>query len=597
MMRYPVVVLGHAFWLLVGAAGWPPSAVSGRLSKTSDAESNLPGLGGGSPGDTAPVAPAAQPVSQPGSFADNPIVYFVMTDRFYNGNPANDRSYGRQPDGDKEIGTFHGGDLAGLTAKLEEGYFQKLGVNAIWITAPYEQIYGWVVGGDKAFKHYPYHGYYALDFTVLDKNMGTEKDLEKFVDTAHAQGIRVLFDIVMNHPGYADHQSLARLGVEVLWDGWEQAVPKDYHSFINYNDFDFTKWWGPDWVRAGLPGYQEGNNADDREKQLAFLPDFKTESTKAVSLPHFLANKPDTRAKNLPNHTVRQYLIAWLTDWVRRFGIDGFRCDTAKHVEFESWAALKEAGTAALREWKAANPGKAIDDAPFWMTGEVFPHGVERDAYFDNGFDNIINFDFQHSAMMRLDDWQKIDEVYADYAAKISGDPSFNVLSYLSSHDTMLFPRERLMAGGTALLLAPGGVQIFYGDETARPVGATPSSDPQQGTRSFMNWETIDKDLLGHWQTIGTFRQRHVALAKGTHQKLADAPYTFARVHGDDRVVVAVGASGAARIRVAGIFEDGTAVHDAYSGARAVVTGGQVTITAHQNGVVLLERLQAGNYP
>ena len=558
-------------------------------------DSNRPGLGasGTQAGSSSPNV-GLEPVAVPGSFADNPIVYFVITDRFFNGNPANDNSYGRQRDGDQEIGTFHGGDLAGLTRKLQDGYFRDLGVNALWITAPYEQIYGWVVGGSEAFKHYSYHGYYALDFTILDQNMGTEDELRTFIDTAHAQGIRVIFDVVMNHPGYADHQSLARLGIEVLWDGWEKATLRDYHGFINYNDFKFGGWWGGDWVRAGLPGYKQGPSTDDKLMQLAFLPDFKTESPEAVALPRFLANKPDTRARTIPGYTVRDYLVSWLTDWVRRFGVDGFRCDTAKHVEFESWVALKKAGTAALAEWKAANPDKAIDDAPFWMTGEVFPHGVVRDAYFDNGFDNLINFDFQHSATTKLGDWKAMDQVFSGYATAISRDPGFNVLSYVSSHDTKLFPRNNLMDAGTALLLAPGGVQIFYGDETGRPPGPTPSSDPQQSTRSSMNWNAIDKDLLSHWSTLATFRRRHVALSKGSHQKLADAPYTFARVHGRDRVVVAIGAPAGvpATITVGTTFADGDTVQDAYSGTQAVVSGGSVTVTPHARGVVLLEAMR-----
>ena len=147
----------------------------------------------------------------PGSFADNPIVYFVITDRFLDGNPANDHAYGRRREArpEDDIGTFHGGDLAGLAAKVKAGWFRDLGVNAIWITAPYEQIHGWVVGGSKEFKHYAYHGYWALDYTRLDASIGTEDELRDFVDAAHAQGIRVLFDVVMNHPGYADIQSLS----------------------------------------------------------------------------------------------------------------------------------------------------------------------------------------------------------------------------------------------------------------------------------------------------------------------------------------------------------------------------------------------------
>lgn len=545
---------------------------------------------------------APEPLAHPGEFAENPIVYFVITDRFENGNPDNDRSYGRMPDGAGEIGTFHGGDLAGLTRKLEQGYFRDLGVNAIWISAPYEQIHGWVVGGDKEFRHYAYHGYYALDYTVLDKNMGTPDELRAFIDKAHEQGIRVIFDVVLNHPGYADLWTMAEYGVDVLWKGWEEANLINYHGFIDYNDFDFTAWWGPDWVRAGLPGYQQGQSYDFLTMQLAYLPDFRTESPKPVAIPAFLSRKPDTRARTIEGYTVRDYLVKWLADWVREYGVDGFRCDTAKHVDLASWAALKGAGVNALAEWKAAHPTARIDDAAFWMTGEVFPHGVEKSEYFASGFDNLINFDLQDSASRIVAkggnagqgdmDLAALDALYAEYAGKIAADPAFNVLSYLSSHDTRLFARDRLIQGGTILLLAPGGVQIFYGDETARPLGPMPASDPQQATRSSMNWRAMDQDVLGHWQALGRFRKRHVALAKGTHQKLGDAPYTFGRIHPRDRVVVAIGAKGRVDIPVGEIFANGKTVRDGYTGQTARVHQGRVTVRASEQGVVLLELLE-----
>ncbi|WP_199350921.1 alpha-amylase family glycosyl hydrolase [Haliangium ochraceum] len=592
-------------------------ARSPRLTRAAAALLALLGLGacGGAPATQQPSEPgeppvASEPDARPGSFADNPLVYFVITDRFFDGNAENNHSYGRKGDGGDEIGTFHGGDLAGLTTKLEEGYFRALGVNAIWITAPYEQIRGWVVGGDKAFQHYSYHGYYTLDYTVLDQNMGTPDELRRFVDTAHEQDIRVIFDVVMNHPGYADLQTLDAFDIEVLWEGWESATLSDYHSYIDYNNFAFTEWWGPDWIRAGLPGYQEGNSTDDLTMQLAYLPDFKTESEQPVGLPPFLTRKADTKAVAVDGYTVRDYLVAWLSAWVREYGIDGFRCDTAKHVELAAWSELKQAGTEALAAWKQDNPGKAIDDAPFWMTGEVFPHGVVRDAYFDQGgFDNLINFDFQNQLGDILrgpasERWQRLDDLYADYAAQISDDASFNVLSYISSHDTKLFDREALVAAGTALLLAPGGVQIFYGDESARPLGPSVSSDPQQNTRSDMNWDALADDVLAHWQTLGRFRRRHVALAKGTHQKLGDAPYVFARSRDDDAVVVALlgqlGEAGAdasetVRVPVGDVFPVGTRLRDAATGAPLEVetdaSGGAVALTPGASGVVLLERV------
>jgi alpha-amylase len=534
---------------------------------------------------------------RPGGFADNPIVYFVMTDRFANGDPSNDGAYGRkrEPTPAADVGTFHGGDLRGLTEKVTSGYFGKLGVNALWITAPYEQIYGWVVGGDKEFKHYAYHGYYALDYTVIDQGLGAPYDLEALVDAAHARGIRVLIDVVMNHPGYLDITTAKRLGLEVLWPGHEKATLADYHMHIDYNNFKFGDWWGRDWVRAGLPGYLQGGR-DDVTSQLAFLPDFRTESTEHVKLPAFLKKKPGTAAVDLPNTTVRGYLVKWLTDWVRRYGIDGFRCDTVKHVEPAAWLELKRAGTAALAAWKAANPRKKLDDAPFWMVGEWWGHGPGRDLPADSApagplaelhaaFDAMINFDFQARAGAA-----DLEPLFAEYAAVQAGKP-IHMLNYLSSHDTSLYDRARLRAAGTALLLAPGGVQIYYGDETARPPGIAPGTDRQQATRSDMNWDSPDHELLAHWQKLGAFRARHVAIARGAHARIAPQPYVFSRIDAerDDRVIVAVGVMAGAVIPVGRVFDDGTVLRDAYSDQIYIARGGAITVTTASD-VVLLER-------
>lgn len=522
--------------------------------------------------------------AQAASFADNPIVYFAVTDRFANGNPGNDHSYGRQADPEGgDIGSFHGGDIAGITQQLKTVYFKQLGVNALWITAPYEQIHGWVVGGKQQFKHYAYHGYWALDYTTMDANMGTREELREMIATAHAQGIRVLFDVVLNHPGYADLRTLAQYKVPVLWPGHEKAKLRDYHSFVDYNNFDFRQWWGPDWVRAGLPGYREGGQ-DDATMQLAYLPDFRTESTKAVGLPPILQRKSDTRAVALPDTTVRGYLVHWLADWVREFGVDGFRADTVKHVEPATWLALRAAATEALKDWKARHPGEAIDDAPFWMTGEAWGHGPERSSWHDAGFDSMINFDFQARAGS---DWKTIDGVYRQYAQLLGKSPRYDILSYISSHDTSLFPRKELKHGLSALLLAPGGVQLFYGDESGRLPGTAPAGDEQQATRSGMNWTSLDTSMLAHARKLGQFRLRHPALARGEHRLINEAPYAFARVMDGDKVIVAPDAQGAMTLKVHGVFAEGATVRDAYSNQTTTVKDGAVAINA--TGTVLLE--------
>ena len=299
---------------------------------------------------------------------DNGTIYFVMTDRFYDGNPSNNNSYGR-PQVDargSNIGTFHGGDVAGLKKKLDEGYFSNLGVNAIWITAPYEQAHGFVGGGDNGdFAHYGYHGYYALDWTMMDRNMGTVEEMRAFVNEAHRQGIRVILDVVMNHPGYGTLVDMAKYGYGganmSVQDAVNWAPPQggnwfSYHDILDYsNASSWTGYWGSDWVRAGLPGYQEGGG-DELTQNLEHLPDIKTETTHSVGLPPLLQTKWSMEQSGHGDWIVpaaaglRQdlgiapadYLVKWLAAWVEEFGIDGFRVDTAKHVRPVRPASPKE---------------------------------------------------------------------------------------------------------------------------------------------------------------------------------------------------------------------------------------------------------------
>lgn len=270
---------------------------------------------------------------------------------------------------------------------------------------------------------------------------------------------------------------------------------------------------------------------------LAFLPDLKTEATAPAELPVFYRHKPDTAASAIPGYTVRDYLTHWLSQWVRDYGIDGFRVDTAKHVEKAAWQQLKTQSSAALAEWKRANPDKKIDDAPFWMTGEAWGHGVMKSDYYASGFDAMINFDYQEQAAKAVDCLATIDPTWQQMSDKLQ---QFNVLSYLSSHDTRLF-REGGQKAAELLLLTPGTVQIFYGDETQRPFGPT-GSDPLQGTRSDMNWQdTTGKQAatLAHWQKLSQFRARHQAIGAGKQTTLSvKQGYAFSRVSGADKVMV-----------------------------------------------------------
>ena len=127
----------------------------------------------------------------------NATVYFVITDRFANGDSTNDVNYGRKNDYGSErlnAATFHGGDFKAMIDKAKQGYFTALGIDVVWMTDVYEQIHGWMSGSGEIndFPHYGYHGYYPLDYTQIDKNYGTVAEFRDLVNLLHSQGIRVM---------------------------------------------------------------------------------------------------------------------------------------------------------------------------------------------------------------------------------------------------------------------------------------------------------------------------------------------------------------------------------------------------------------------
>jgi len=131
-------------------------------------------------------------------FWQGATVYFMMTDRFKNGNPANDRVLNRGQNG-AVMRNFMGGDIQGITDKINDGYFSDLGVDVLWMTPLNEQIHGY--WQDDWGDSYPFHGYWPKDWTSVDPNFGTEEQMREMIDAAHSKGIRVLADIILNHTG------------------------------------------------------------------------------------------------------------------------------------------------------------------------------------------------------------------------------------------------------------------------------------------------------------------------------------------------------------------------------------------------------------
>lgn len=211
---------------------------------------------------------------------DEAVVYFMMTDRFFDGNESNNTASGTDTYGDNP-GLYHGGDFAGVTAKLD--YLQDLGVNTIWLTPIVKNIAGVTVtdeGSEDVPYNAAYHGYWASDFTKLNPTMGTTEEFKTMISEAHKRGMRIMVDIVVNHAGYGTESTFA----DMLRDK-------------SVSEGDIKSW-------------QSG------------LPDFATE-------------KADVRAK----------LVEWQTSWMKDYGVDYFRVDTVKHVDSTTWAALKNSTT------------------------------------------------------------------------------------------------------------------------------------------------------------------------------------------------------------------------------------------------------------
>ena len=130
-------------------------------------------------------------------FWKNATVYFMLTDRFNNGDKTNDVNYGRTEEAGVLRG-FEGGDIRGITDKIEQGYFSELGVDAIWMTPVIEQIHGY---DESAGLTYAYHGYWPKDWTNVDANFGSEAELKEMIAAAYKRNIKVIIDVIINHTG------------------------------------------------------------------------------------------------------------------------------------------------------------------------------------------------------------------------------------------------------------------------------------------------------------------------------------------------------------------------------------------------------------
>ena len=500
-------------------------------------------------------------------------IYFLLTDRFNNGNTTNDTTLSRT-DSTAVLRGFMGGDIEGITKKIKEGYFSDLGVNAIWFTPVIEQVHG--ATNEGTGNTYAYHGYWAKDWTAIDPNFGTKEDLKHMVKTAHLKGIRVLMDVVLNHTGPVTN-------IDAVWPSeWVRTEPK----------CEFTT-------------YKNTTSCTLVEN----LPDILTESDAPVELPDSLLAKWKEEGR-LNNELAelqlffertgyprapRFYIIKWLTDYVNDLGIDGYRVDTVKHADEKAWAELYQEASYAFENWKKKHPEEVLDNTPFYMMGEVYNYGIsggrkfdfgdKKVDYYDYGFHSLINFELKTDANK---DYETIFKKYntllhTKFKAK-------GIVNYLTSHDDGApYDKERQHAIKTAnvLLLTPGASQIYYGDETARDL-TIEGTEGDATLRSYMNWSAIDsstttQETLTHWRKLGQFRNNHLAVGAGKHKRLAKKPYVFSRTYSKedykDKVVIGLDLpKGKKHLWVKGFFGNGTKLYDTYSETEVTVKNGKVIL-------------------
>ena len=536
----------------------------------------------------------------------NATVYFVITDRFANGDTDNDVNYGRINDYGSErlnAATFHGGDFKGMTQKAREGYFTDLGIDVVWMTDVYEQIHGWMSGSGAVndFPHYGYHGYYPLDYTQIDKNYGTVEEFRQLVDVLHSQGIRVMLGANLNDPGYPTLLDATQFGFAQT--GLTEAKAAQHIRSWSFDKFfdnraNWTGWYGRGWIRMPDEGWDETNPL---EATLFGMPDFKDESNEPVKIPDFLlrkwkkegkkndawVNPSAAKLRKCRDWSPMQYLIAWIASWVEEFGIDGFRCDIVENVHLYRWKELSDACNVALDRWRAAHPDDPASrwNDRFYMTGDFDCASIDyKPDYARAGFSSLVNFYFPKHG-----DLDSIVYTWQAYADSVAAHTDWHPFSYLNNSYHRDTDMGNIIDCATSFLLSPGVAQVFYGDETGRTLSdARLNVDSDQAFRSDMNWVSVDSLTLRHYRKLGTIRRSNPMIASGK-QYTIDC-HTCLRSNGKDKIIIRVLPVEGQPISVGSAFADGTIVEELYTGLKATVENGKVTFPCYENKIAIIRK-------
>jgi glycosidase len=420
-------------------------------------------------------------------FADE-IIYFVLTDRFCNGDERNDQGGGNTGDAHNPANPngWHGGDFAGLSQKIEDGYFRALGVTALWISPVVQQVPSPGEGGgpNSGLPSTGYHGYWAEDFFSIEPHFGTEGELQDLIQLAHEHGLKVIVDMVVNHAGYQ-----ASLVAEQ-----------------------------PDWFRTGT---ECGN--DDVTQCLAGLPDFIQE---------------------VPE--VQQFLFESVFFLRDQFEIDGIRMDTMKHVPDAFWkeffategpgdpalvwtvGEIFSGETARLAHYQKVLGSPSVLDFPLYLA--------------------ITNALARGGSAAQLADVFANDKLYQDPNALSVFLDNHDVPRFASVARQAGFDREatiqRLDAALSLLYTARGIPVLYYGTE----IGMEGEGDPYRLPLGRTNREDMDFGAVAEagidqrLAALAAARHAYPALVRGRQSTLwpADPEWTALQPSADAAQVFAV---------------------------------------------------------
>ncbi len=462
------------------------------------------------------------------------IVYFVLPDRFENGDPSNDTgdfTGGRLETGFDPTakGFFHGGDLKGLTQRLD--YLERLGVTAIWFAPIFQNK---PVQGPRGEESAGYHGYWVTDFTRPDGHFGTREEFKAFVDAAHARGMKVYMDIITNHTAdvitYADgpetnfeyrskgdypYSTVGDVSGERINPGFigdEDSSEENFAKLVNPN-FAYTPVVPhaekdvkvPAWLNDPIYYHNRGNSSftgeDSRFGDFSGLDDLFTEHPR-----------------------VREGMIEIFSAWVRDFGVDGFRIDTARHVDPGFWQEFVPALEEVAEQEGIPN---------FHMFGEVYKD-IPQNGYIAeytrrDKLPSVLDFAFQ-AAMRELLGRDQGTVVLAhmfdgDVLYEGGEEAALGLPTFLGNHDMGRFSTlikwdkpdisqeellARVMLGHAMMLSLRGSPVIYYGDEQ----GFVGDGNDQLAREDMFPSQTAvynDNDLIGTDATTATsnFDENH----------------------------------------------------------------------------------------